>query len=261
MKIGFIGMGNMAQAIAQGFINMKKVAAADIYGFAPNQSKLKNNAASIGFVPVDSVEKLVDKSDIIIMACKPYQIDDVLEKVGTKLSGKALISIAAGWVFDTFYDKLENVRIQCIMPNTPAMVGEGVFLFEEKNSLSDDEAKYVKGIFSALGIVETLPTRLMGIGAAVSGCGPAFMDLMMESYADAAVKYGIGRDMAYRLVAQTMLGSAKLQLETGTHPGALKDAVCSPGGTTIRGVATLEDKGFRSACISSIDAIMDFKKQ
>jgi len=101
---------------------------------------------------------------------------------------------------------------------------------------------------------------LMGIGGAISGCGPAFMDLIMEAYADAAVKYGIARPVAYKLVAQTMLGSAKLQQITGDHPGVLKDAVCSPNGTTIRGVDTLEKKGLRGACISSIDSIMEYKK-
>ena len=155
----------------------------------------------------------------------------------------------------------DDVRIQCIMPNTPAMVGEGVMLFEGKNTLTETELSYIKDLFGALGIIETLPTDLMRIGGAISGCGPAFMDLIMEAYADAAVKYGIPRATAYNMVAMTVLGSAKLQLESGKHPAVLKDEVCSPGGTTIRGVATLEEKGLRDACISSIDAIMDYKKR
>ena len=110
---------------------------------------------------------------------------------------------------------------------------------------------------SCLGLVEEIPSELMGIGGAISGCGPAFMDMIMESYADAAVKYGIPRTLAYKLIAQTMLGSAKLELQSGSHPGALKDAVCSPGGTTIRGVAALEKAGLRGACIDCIDAIMN----
>ena len=136
------------------------------------------------------------------------------------------------------------------------MVGEGVMLFEKENSLNAGELKEIKNLFSSLGIIEELPANLMGIGGAISGCGPAFMDLIIEAYADAAVKYGISRQTAYKIVSQTMLGSAKLQLETGVHPGALKDAVCSPGGTTIRGVDSLEKNGLRGICISSIDAIM-----
>ena len=260
MKIGFIGMGNMAKAIALGFVKSQKVNPGDIYAYAPNQEKLKANASEIGFTPMEDVVSLVDKSELIIIACKPYQIDDVIAKAGKNMSGKALVSVAAGWVHESFASKLENVRVQCIMPNTPAMVSEGVLLFEEMNSLSESELAYTKDIFGALGIVLSLPTALMGIGGAISGCGPAFMDLVIEAYADAAVKYGISRQLAYKMVSQTMLGSAKLQLETGKQPGVLKDEVCSPAGTTIRGVGALERGGLRAACLDSIDVIMDMKK-
>lgn len=257
MKISFIGMGNMAQAIAAGFVNSGKLSGSDIFAYAPTWEKLVANSEKIGFTPCHSMAEAVTAGDIIIMACKPYQLNDVLSKIKDDLSGKAIVSVAAGWTFKTFADIVgDSVRIQCIMPNTPAMVGEGVMLFENANTLTEEELSYIKELFSALGIIETLPTELMRIGGAISGCGPAFMDLIMEAYADAAVKYGIGRDMAYRLVAQTMLGSAKLQQVTGNHPGVLKDAVCSPKGTTIRGVSALEEGGLRSTCIKSIDEIM-----
>lgn len=259
-KIGFIGMGNMAIAIAGGLIGKNVYAKENIYAFAPNQDKLKKNSEVIGFTPLASVEELADICDTVIIACKPYQIADVLAVVGSKMTGKNLISIAAGWTYESFASILSDVKIQCIMPNTPAMVGEGVFLFEETNSLDKEDKALLTTMFEALGVVVDMPTRLMGIGGAVSGCGPAFMDLVMEAYADAAVKYGIARPTAYKLIAQTMLGSAKLQMETGKHPGVLKDEVCSPNGTTIRGVASLEENGLRSACIKSIDAIMDSKK-
>lgn len=259
-KIGFIGMGNMAQAIAAGMIYSGKIDGTDVYAYAPTKEKLEANAAKIGFSAAPTVKALVKVSDIIIVACKPYQIVDVLADIKNELKNKAIVSIAAGWSFDTYHEILgDDVRIQCIMPNTPAMVGEGVILFEKQNTLSEAEKIEIYDLFTALGMVEELPGHLMGIGAAISGCGPAFMDLIMEAYADAAVKYGISRNLAYKLVSQTMLGSAKLQLDTGSHPGVLKDAVCSPNGTTIRGVASLEENGLRSACIKSIDAIMDYK--
>lgn len=261
MKIAFVGMGNMAQAIAAGFISSGKVSSADIYAYAPSWDKLKANSERIGFTPCKTTAEAVDAAELIIMACKPYQLEGVINLVKDNLKGKAIISVAAGWTYQSFYNYLgDDVRIQCIMPNTPAMVGEGVMLFEDKNTLTAEELTVVKELFAALGIIETLPTELMGIGGAISGCGPAFMDLIMEAYGDAAVKYGIGRDMAYRLVAQTMLGSAKLQQVTGNHPGVLKDAVCSPRGTTIRGVSALEEGGLRSTCIKSIDEIMNFKR-
>lgn len=261
MKIGFVGMGNMAQAIAAGFIGTEKITSADLNAYAPNQEKLEKNAVAIGFKPFSNIRDMISASDIIIIACKPYQIESVLSEAKDLLVNKAIVSIAAGWVYDTFAAILgDATRIQCIMPNTPARVKEGVLLFEEKNTLNEEEDAFIKDLFESLGIVEILPTHLMGIGGAVTGCGPAFMDLVIEAYADAAVKYGISRPMAYRLVSQTMLGSAKLQLDTGKQPGVLKDEVCSPAGTTIRGVCALEKAGFRAACQDSIDAIMDMKK-
>ncbi|MBR7019829.1 MAG: pyrroline-5-carboxylate reductase [Lachnospiraceae bacterium] len=267
MKIGFIGMGNMALAIAEGWVKKGLVEASDMYAYAPNQEKLANNAARIGFVPMASAKAVVGEADTILIACKPYQIEKVLTELGSNLFGKAIWSVAAGWTYDTFEKQLsgivgidDSVRIQCIMPNTPAMVGEGVFLFEEKNSLKPAELTEMKRLFEGLGVVIPLPTELMGIGGYISGCGPAFVDLFMEAFADAAVKYGLPRATAYKLISQTVLGSAKLQQVTGEHPGVLKDAVCSPNGTTICGVAALEKAGFRSACIECIDAIVNKRK-
>jgi len=143
------------------------------------------------------------------------------------------------------------------MPNTPAMVREGVLLFEEKTSLEPAERKVLMDLFATVGVVEEVPSALMAAAGTVTGCGPAFVDLMIEAYADAAVKYGVPREQAYALVAQMVKGSAALALETKEQPGVLKDAVCSPGGTTIRGVCSLEEDGFRAACIHSIDAILE----
>ncbi|MBR5712949.1 MAG: pyrroline-5-carboxylate reductase [Lachnospiraceae bacterium] len=278
MNIGFLGMGNMAQAIAKGWIERDLVRAGEIVAYAPHQDRLKENALRIGFRAVSSAAEAVQRSDVVIIACKPYQIHDLLQEVGFELVGKQLWSIAAGWKNSDFnrefielglpVNEASNakfgwytpVRVQCIMPNTPAMIGEGVFLFEEDNSLRPEELEVMKHLFAGLGMVVLLPSKLMDIGGYISGCGPAFVDIFMEAYADAAVKYGVPRAAAYQLVGQTVLGSAKLMLETGDHPGVLKDAVCSPNGTTICGVAALEKAGFRSACIESIDAIVNKKK-
>ena len=257
-KLGFIGMGNMAQALATGFINSKAISSENVYAYAPHQDKLRQNAQSIGFTPVDSLQGLAQIADTWVMEKKPYQIESVLNDLGEALEGKALISIAAGWDIAKYRNFITtNTRLQFIMPNTPAMVGEGVLLFEEENTLLPDERQQIMDLFSSVGLVEELPSRLMGIGGTVTGCGPAFVDLMIEAYSDAAVKYGLQRKDAYRLISQMILGSAKLQLISGEHPGQLKDNVCSPAGTTIRGVTALEEHGFRNACIKSIDAIMN----
>lgn len=261
-NIGFIGMGNMAQALAVGFINSKKIDAERIFAFAPDQEKLIANSKKIGFKPVSSVKELCASSDTLFMACKPYQIESVLSEIKELLEGKTIVSVAAGWDFEKYRPFLEgvNVRLQFVMPNTPAMVGCGLFLFEKTNSLFEQERSELISLFECLGMVTELPSNLMGIGGAVTGCGPAFVDLMIEAYADAAVKYGVPRSDAYKMTAKMVEGSAKLCLESKKHPGELKDAVCSPAGTTIRGVCKLEEKGFRSACISSIDEIMNFKR-
>ncbi len=274
-KYGFIGMGNMAKALAAGFIGKGALKEGQISAFAPNQEKLVQNAEKIGFEAMATVEGVIRNSDVIIMACKPYQIEGVLKQTADLWEGKVLLSVAAGWDHARYTacmkelgilkeDETDSqndpaVRIQFIMPNTPALVAEGIFLFEEKTSLTEEELEEVKALFATLGIVEMMPTHLMGIGGAVCGCTPAYVDMFIEAYADAAVKYGIQRQTAYRLISQMVLGSAKLQQETGLHPGILKDQVCSPGGTTIRGVAALEKNGFRNACIASIDEIMSAK--
>lgn len=257
-SLGFIGMGNMAQALAQGFISSGALAGEHVFAYAPHQEKLRANAERIGFQAVASLTELAAAADTLVMACKPYQIESVVAELGDALSGKALVSIAAGWDF-AHYEKVlpPDVRFQFVMPNTPAMVGEGVLLFEEKTSLEPAERKALMDLFATVGVVEEVPSALMAAAGTVTGCGPAFVDLMIEAYADAAVKYGVPREQAYALVAQMVKGSAALALETKEQPGVLKDAVCSPGGTTIRGVCSLEEDGFRAACIHSIDAILE----
>ncbi len=268
-KLGFIGFGNMAQALCGGFVKSGLITKENIFAFAPNYEKLCGNAEKFGCTPCKVLKDVVEKCDTLVMACKPYQIESVLKEIRDSLMGKTLVSVAAGWDFAKYAALLsvepsavtgEYCRLQFVMPNTPALVGEGVMLFEEKNSLDAEEKDQIVKLFESVGTVAFLPSNLMGIGGAVTGCGPAFVDLFMEAYADAAVKYGIPRPTAYKLISQMVLGSAKLQKETGEHPGVLKDNVCSPNGTTIRGVASLEENGFRSACIKSIDVIMDFKK-
>ena len=258
MKLGFIGMGNMATALARGFVASGKVAPADLYAFDPAAEKLAQMAAEIGFTPVASERELAAASDMVIMACKPYHVEGALAAMGEALSGKALLSIALGWDHAKYRALVANdVRVQFVMPNTPAMVGEGMFLFEQTTSFTAKELVFASDLLAAIGVVETLPSNLMGIGGALSGCGPAFVDLMIEAFADAGVLYGLPRDKAYKLVSQTVKGSAKLQQETALHPGALKDMVCSPAGSTIKGVAALEQNCFRGAAIAAIEAIME----
>ncbi len=248
----------MAQALAEGFLSLGKLKVEEVCAYAPHQEKLKKNCGRLQIAAMDSPGKLAEESDILFIACKPHQVADVLQEIDEKLKGKALVSIAAGWKYEQYEELLHHsARVLCVMPNTPAMVGEGVFLFEEKCSLETGEKEFLTDLFGSVGIVKELPTELMAVGTAVTGCAPAFVDMLIEAYADAAVKYGMKREDAYPLISKMVLGTAKLQLETGIHPGVLKDQVCSPGGTTICGCAALEKAGFRGACIGSVDAVME----
>ena len=178
--VGFIGMGNMAQALAAGFIRAGMPDAAKISAYAPNQEKLTKNADLMGFYPCSSLSELLDRSEICIMARKPYQVQAVLAAIGEGLKRKILLSVALGWDFSSYHRILgDKTAIQCIMPNTPALVGEGVMLFEKENSLAPEDRRAIISAFENLGIVEELPSSLMRIGGAISGCGPAFVDLMI----------------------------------------------------------------------------------
>ena len=186
MKLGFIGMGNMATALARGFVASGKVAPAALYAFDPATEKLSQMAQELGFTAVTSELELADAVDMVIMACKPYHVEGALAAMGDALSGKALLSIALGWNHAKYRAVLaDNVRVQFVMPNTPAMVGEGMFLFEKTTTFTAEELAFATDLLAAIGVVETLPAELMGIGGALSGCGPAFVDLLIEAFADA----------------------------------------------------------------------------
>ena len=141
-----------------------------------------------------------------------------------------------------------------VIPNTPCMVGEGMAIAEEGSTFTQEEQDYVRELFSAIGQYRVVPQKLMNGASTLTGCGPAFIYLIMEGLADGAVYHGVPRQLAYELAAQTVIGAGKMLLESGLHPGALKDNVCSPGGTTIRGIRAMEDAGVRAAMIDAIDA-------
>ena len=157
MKLGFIGMGNMGLALAEGFLHAGLLSPTDLSAFAPNREKLQKNATRIGFIPCDTAREAVIFADVVVMACKPQQIEGVLDELGDALRGKALLSVALGWDYARYAAHLPDTRIQFVMPNTPAAIGEGVFLFEEQNSLKAEEKQALTVLFEALGTVITCP--------------------------------------------------------------------------------------------------------
>ncbi len=256
-RIGFIGFGNMAQAMARGLVNHGGVDGGRITACAAHLDKLTASCAEIGATPAATAAEVAQASDLVIVAVKPYMVAEVLSGAREALAGKAVVSVAAGLLFDFYEDLLgEGSHHLSTIPNTPIAVGAGVIATETRHSLTDDEWETFTQLFSPIALIEPVAGNLLSTASAVAGCGPAFAAMFLESLADGGVKNGLPRATAYRLAAQMMAGTAQLHLATGTHPGAMKDAVCSPGGTTIKGVAALEEAGMRSAVINAVDATL-----
>lgn len=256
-RIGFIGFGNMAQAMAKGLVEHAGFDGGRITACAAHFDKLETSCKPLGANAVHTPAEVAEASDLVIVAVKPYMVADVLAPAREALAGKAVVSVAAGLLFD-FYEDLLGAGSHHLstIPNTPIAVGCGVIACEQKHSLTTDEWETFTGLFGGIALIEPVAGHLLSTASAVAGCGPAFAAMFLESLADGGVKNGLPRATAYRLAAQMMAGTAQLHLATGTHPGAMKDAVCSPGGTTIKGVAALEAAGLRNALISAVDATL-----
>lgn len=256
MKIGFLGFGNMAQALANGLIYKNAIKAEDIYASAKNWDKLCGNTQPKGLNPCKDSAELAEKVDMVVIAVKPYLVEEVIAPIKEKLAEKIVISVVVNYNFDQ-YEKIlaPGTHHLSTLPNTPVSVGEGAIICESKHSLTAEEYDSFVQLFSSIALIENVDTKNIGIAGTITGCGPAFASMFIEALSDAAVLHGLPRELSYKLASQMLIGTGKLQLETSTHPGKMKDAVCSPGGTTIVGVTTLERKGFRSAVIDAIDAI------
>ena len=182
----------------------------------------------------------------------------MIEEVYSELDGKFVISIVAGWTYEMLERALpDTTRFVRVMPNTPLSVGEGMSLLSQRCKCSEEEFAFAKSIFASAGKVAEVEDHMFTAATSISGCGPAFVFQFIEALADGGVRYGVPRALAYELAAQTLLGSAKMVLESGEHPGKLKDAVCSPGGTTIEGVYALEKGGMRAAVMEALGATVE----
>ena len=260
-KIGFIGCNNMNGAILLGALESKVILKENVYVFDIS-SKVIEKMKSIGVNVVKSNKELCEGSDIIVLGTKPHHVRQAIEQCEGELAGKVLISVAAGISTDELR-KMTNgkTRILRTMPNTPAMVGAGVTAFCLETDLRSEEKEEVVQLFEGIGTVEWVEERLINVVAAISGSGPAFTSMFVEAMADGGVKNGLTRDLAYKLAAETLVGTGKMLLETNLHPGQLKDMVSSPGGTTIEGIKSLEKCGLRHAIIDCIDVSTEKAKK
>lgn len=254
MKIGFIGLGNMATAMMGGIIKNELVMASDIYGSDAFPAAMDKAKDTLGICTCATNKEVVEKSDMVVLSVKPQFYQVVIEDIKDMVTDdKLVITIAPGktleWLTGNFGKQVKLVRC---MPNTPALVGEGCTGVCKNELVSDEEMNQVLTILNSFGKAHVVPERLMDAVVSVSGSSPAFVFMMIEAMADAAVADGMPRADAYQFAAQAVYGSAKMVLETGRHPAELKDMVCSPAGTTIDAVRVLEEKGFRASIMEAM---------
>ncbi|WP_254506968.1 pyrroline-5-carboxylate reductase [Anatilimnocola floriformis] len=254
LKIGFIGAGQMATALAQGFVRANilpaaKISASDAYPAATDKL-----AKDLPGLKVASNAEVAAASDVVILAVKPQVMPAVYKDLAGKLANKLVISIAAGISLEKLCAGLKTERVVRVMPNTPCLVGQGASAFALASGATAADGELVKKLLSAVGIAHLVDEKLLDAVTGLSGSGPAYVYLIIEALSDGGVKAGLPRALATSLAAQTVLGAAQMVLTRGEHPGVLKDAVASPGGTTIAGLATLEDRGLRGALIAAVDS-------
>lgn len=254
--IGFIGCGNMAQAMIGGIVESGLVKAEQVIASNLHPNKLVEIAARYGIKAAENNIEVAENADIIILAVKPNMYAAVINEIKDQIKPEAtIVTIAAGITIEFIEEAFEkNVKVVRTMPNTPALVGEGMSAICHNSNVKSGDLEEVLAIFESFGKVELIDEKLMDTIPAVSGSSPAYVYMFIEALADGAVLDGIPREKAYKLAAQAVLGAAKMVLETGIHPGALKDSVCSPGGTTIEAVYTLEKNNFRGTVISAMQS-------
>jgi pyrroline-5-carboxylate reductase len=252
--IGFIGSGNMGQAMINGLLKSGLVDKERIIASAKTEGTINEVSEKYGIKVYGDNKEVAKRADYLILAVKPYMHQGVLEEIRDKLKdGLIVMTVGAGISLEFLKRNLpEGTRYLKAMPNTPAMVGEGMTAISVDQEFGNVELEEILSIFRTFGKVELVEEDKMDGVTAVAGSSPAYVYMLIEAMADAAVLQGIQRKQAYTFAAQAVLGAAKMVLETGIHPGELKDKVCSPGGTTIEAVTTLEREGFRSAVMEAM---------
>ncbi len=268
MKLGFIGLGNMASAIIGGILKEGIAAPEDIIGSARTEKTAEKKAAEFGIEVCTENRKVAEQADVLVLAVKPQFFAEVIAQIRDILRKETLvISVAAGKTMGYIEEQFGasgnggGIKLIRCMPNTPALVLEGCTGFCVNGYVNSDEKELAERLFASFGKAIEVPERLMDTVGSVSGSSPAFVFMFIEALADGAVAEGMPRAQALEFAAQAVYGSAKLLLESGMHPGELKDMVCSPGGTTMQGVRALERGGMRAAVMDAVIACVEKTKK
>lgn len=251
MTLGVIGAGNMAQALIAGIIKSYSLNNENIIVSNYNKVKADKLSQEYGVMVGDNAE-VIKKSDVILLAVKPYALLDTLKLYQDKLSDKILVSVAAGIKISDMQSINSKLKIIRAMPNTPVQICQGVFAYVYGSNISDSDKNKFINIFSKLGMFIEIDESKIDAVSSLTGCSPAYIYMIIEAMSDAGVKMGLSRELALSLSAMAVNGSGGMVYHTGTHPAVLKDKVTSPAGTTIEGLAELELKGVRGAVISAL---------
>ncbi len=265
MKIGFIGGGNMAEAMIKGIVQGSELRVRsgirDILVSEPRDERRNYLEQSYGIKTTESNKEVVSSCDIIILAVKPQNMGTVLDEISeTVTGGKTVVSIAAGITFAYLSSKIRTKKLIRVMPNTPALVQEGMSVMSVCECFSDRDISIVREIFMSIGKVITLPEKYMDAVTALSGSGPAFIALFIEAMIEGGIKMGLNRDDAYALVLQTAVGTSKL-FDSGMSPSTLREMVTSPGGTTAAGLKVFDEEKFRHTVTAAIKAATNRAKE
>lgn len=254
-KIGFIGGGNMAEALIKGLL-AGGFPAERIMASEPSDFRREHLKEAFGIELSTSNVELIEKCEIVVLAIKPQIVSEVLEEIaGVYSEDKLLVSILAGVPCATLEKYFQGApRVVRVMPNTPALVGEAASAICRGHHASGEDLALVKQLFEAVGTVQVIDERQMDAATGLSGSGPAYIYTVIEALADGGVREGLRRDVAHALAVQTVVGAALMVRETGEHPAILRDRVCSPGGTAITGVSTLEKNGLRTTLMEAVSA-------
>lgn len=260
MKIGFIGLGNMATAMIGGMLGKGLVESQDVIGSSKTSATAEKIKTRFNITTVLDNKKVAAESDILFLAVKPLFFPEVIEEIRSAVKAETLVvSIAAGRTLGYLKEAFGRPELKIVrcMPNTPALVLEGCTGICAGDEVSEEDLEKVVTLTESFGKASVVPERLMDVVVGVSGSSPAYVFMFIEAMADEAVAAGMPRKQAYEFAAQSVLGSAKMVLETEKHPGELKDMVCSPGGTTIEAVKVLEEKGMRAAVMDAMEACIE----
>lgn len=257
-RIGFIGTGQMALALAGGFVLAEKFTKENVFGYDVSQEAIAQFRRLINGTVCSNIAEVLDSADLIFLCVKPQHMGVVVEQIREwkgELPDKLFVTIAAGLPIAYFEEKIaSNIRLVRVMPNTPCLVGEAASGFSPSSCVSSIDANLVKELLETVGVAFQVPENLLDAVTGLSGSGPAYVFQIIEALSDGGVKMGLPRKVATTLAAQTLKGAATMLLKTGEHPGLLKDRVTSPAGTTIAGIAAMEDHRVRAGMIAAVEA-------